>query len=112
MLTDALGWLDCRRVATLPLDSRTLIIGVALYDVSAGVAAGPLLHGDGRYHRLESPPPAGRTDRLGRPKASVRHRKPEGGDVMKKIQVRKPGSVRLTARANYCYGCCCCVRAL
>ena len=38
---------------------------------------------------------------------------PEGGDVMKKIQVRKPGSVRLTARANYCYGCCCCaVRAL
>ena len=38
---------------------------------------------------------------------------PEGGDVMKKIQVRKPGSVRLTARANYCYGCCCCaIRAV
>ena len=32
---------------------------------------------------------------------------------MKKIQVRKPGSVRLTARANDCYGCCCCaIRAL
>jgi hypothetical protein len=27
---------------------------------------------------------------------------------MKKIVVRKPGSVRLTTMANYCYGCCCC----
>lgn len=29
---------------------------------------------------------------------------------MKKIIVRKPGSVRLTARcSNYCYGNCCCL---
>ncbi|MGQ0617141.1 MAG: methanobactin [Acidimicrobiia bacterium] len=28
---------------------------------------------------------------------------------MKKIVVRKTGTVRLTARAAYCYGCCCCV---
>jgi len=29
---------------------------------------------------------------------------------MKKIVVRKPGSVRLTARcSNYCYGNCCCL---
>ena len=27
---------------------------------------------------------------------------------MKKIVVRKPGTVRLTAMACYCYGCCCC----
>ena len=30
--------------------------------------------------------------------------------AMKKILVRKPGSVRLTARcSNYCYGNCCCL---
>ncbi len=28
---------------------------------------------------------------------------------MKKIVVRKPGAVRLTARATYTYGCCCCL---
>jgi hypothetical protein len=29
---------------------------------------------------------------------------------MKKIVVRKPGAVRLTARcSNYCYGNCCCL---
>lgn len=29
---------------------------------------------------------------------------------MKKIVVRKTGTVRLTAAAVYCYGCCCCIR--
>lgn len=30
--------------------------------------------------------------------------------TMKKIVVRKPGAVRLTARcSNYCYGNCCCL---
>jgi len=30
--------------------------------------------------------------------------------AMKKIVVRKPGAVRLTARcSNYCYGNCCCL---
>ncbi len=30
--------------------------------------------------------------------------------ALKKIVVRKPGSVRLTARcSNYCYGNCCCL---
>jgi hypothetical protein len=29
---------------------------------------------------------------------------------LKRIAVRKPGSVRLTARcSNYCYGMCCCL---
>lgn len=27
---------------------------------------------------------------------------------MKKIAVRKAGEIRLTARSNYCYACCCC----
>ncbi|MFN0090176.1 MAG: hypothetical protein ACKVWR_07910 [Acidimicrobiales bacterium] len=27
---------------------------------------------------------------------------------LKKISVRKPGEIRLTAMARYCYGCCCC----
>ena len=31
---------------------------------------------------------------------------------MKTITVRKPGLVRLTAVAGYCYGCCCCVPRL
>ena len=31
---------------------------------------------------------------------------------LKTIAVRKPGPVRLTRAAVYCYGCCCCVRAL
>jgi hypothetical protein len=30
----------------------------------------------------------------------------------KKISVRRPESVRLTRAAIYCYGCCCCVKAL
>ncbi len=29
---------------------------------------------------------------------------------MKKIVVRKPGTVRLTSLSCYCYGCCCCLR--
>lgn len=28
---------------------------------------------------------------------------------MKRIVVRKPGTVRLTSAAAYCYGCCCCI---
>jgi hypothetical protein len=32
--------------------------------------------------------------------------------TMKKIAVRRPGTVRLTRAAAYCYGCCCCVRPL
>ena len=28
---------------------------------------------------------------------------------MKTIAIRKAGAVRLTARSNYCYGCCCCL---
>jgi len=28
---------------------------------------------------------------------------------MKTIAIRKAGAVRLTTRANYCYGCCCCL---
>ena len=31
--------------------------------------------------------------------------------TLKTIAVRKPGPVRLTRAAVYCYGCCCCVRA-
>jgi hypothetical protein len=27
---------------------------------------------------------------------------------MKKIPVRPAGEIRLTARNNYCYACCCC----
>ncbi len=27
---------------------------------------------------------------------------------MKKILVRRPGAIRLTMRAVYTYGCCCC----
>jgi hypothetical protein len=30
---------------------------------------------------------------------------------MKVISIRKAGAVRLTAM-GYCYGCCCCVRAV
>ena len=29
---------------------------------------------------------------------------------LKTIAVRKPGTVRLTRAAVYCYGCCCCAR--
>ena len=32
--------------------------------------------------------------------------------TLKTIPVRKPGPVRLTRAAVYCYGCCCCVRPL
>ena len=32
--------------------------------------------------------------------------------TLKTIAVRKPGAVRLTRAAVYCYGCCCCVRML
>ena len=33
--------------------------------------------------------------------------------TLKKIIVRKAGTVRLTAMcSNYCYGCCSCLRAL
>jgi len=28
---------------------------------------------------------------------------------MKTIAIQKVGAVRLTARANYCYGMCCCL---
>jgi len=35
---------------------------------------------------------------------------PEGVKLMKIITIRKAGSVRLTAAACYCYGCCCCLR--
>lgn len=41
-----------------------------------------------------------------------RHGRPgdlgKGVDALKKIVVRKSGAVRLTMRAVYCYGCCCC----
>lgn len=30
--------------------------------------------------------------------------------TLKTIAVRKPGTVRLTRAAIYCYGCCCCAR--
>ena len=30
--------------------------------------------------------------------------------TLRTIAVRKPGPVRLTRAAVYCYGCCCCVR--
>jgi hypothetical protein len=32
--------------------------------------------------------------------------------TLKTIAVRKPGPVRLTRSAVYCYGCCCCLKAL
>jgi hypothetical protein len=32
--------------------------------------------------------------------------------TLKTIAVRKPGAVRLTRAAIYCYGCCCCTRAV
>ena len=53
LLRDALGWLDCRTLSRTPLDHHhLLVIGEALQDISAGRrAAGPLLHGNRRYHR-------------------------------------------------------------
>jgi hypothetical protein len=32
--------------------------------------------------------------------------------TLKTIAVRKPGAVRLTRAAIYCYGCCCCARVV
>ena len=32
--------------------------------------------------------------------------------ALKSIAVRKAGTIRPTALACYCYGCCCCVRAV
>ena len=35
---------------------------------------------------------------------------PTRAPALKKIVIRKPGAVRLTARcSNYCYGHCCCL---
>jgi hypothetical protein len=31
--------------------------------------------------------------------------------ALKSIAIRKAGTIRPTALACYCYGCCCCVRA-
>jgi hypothetical protein len=49
--------------------------------------------------------------RRGRP-FLIRETATEGGDPVKTITIRKAGAVRLTAPANYCYGCCCCIRQL
>ena len=32
--------------------------------------------------------------------------------TLKTIAVRKPGAVRLTRPAIYCYGCCCCSKVM
>ena len=36
---------------------------------------------------------------------------PAAKPALKSIAVRKAGTIRPTAMACYCYGCCCCVRA-
>lgn len=74
LLIDALGWLDCRLVARVPLGTHLLVIGQVLQDVSSHRdAAVPLLYGDGRYHRRPDHAPTGTRRLVGRDVALDHH---------------------------------------